>query len=116
VSEGDSGAGGGDVRVASLAELAPGDVRLVEVAGQRVCLARSEDGEVFAVDDTCSHEDESLSEGWVDGSCIECPAHNSIFDLRTGEPTTLPATEPVATYPVTIDGDDVFVLVPDPTG
>lgn len=104
--------GGTTVKVAKLTDLAPGDVRLVEVSGQRVCLARTHDGEVYAVDDTCSHEDESLSEGWVDGSCLECPAHNSIFDLRTGEPTTLPATEPVATYLVTIDGDDVLVTVP----
>ncbi|WP_240606238.1 non-heme iron oxygenase ferredoxin subunit [Euzebya rosea] len=99
-------------RVAGAASLAPGEVRLLEVGGQRVCLARTDDDELFAVDDICSHEEESLSEGWLDGSCIECPAHNSVFDLRTGEALTLPATEPVRTYPVTTDGDDVIVTVP----
>jgi len=107
-----SGNDGAEVRVAGVDDLAPGDVRLVEVAGHRVCLARTDDGAFFAIDDTCSHEEESLSEGWLDGSCIECPAHNSIFDLRTGEPTTLPATEPVPTYPVRLDGDDVLLTVP----
>ncbi len=99
-------------RVAGAASLGPGEVRLVEVAGQRICLARTDDDELFAVDDTCSHEEESLSEGWLDGSCIECPAHNSTFDLRTGEALTLPATDPVRTFPVTVDGDDVLVDVP----
>lgn len=107
-----SGSNGAEVRVAGVDDLAPGDVRLVEVAGHRVCLARTDDGAFFAIDDTCSHEEESLSEGWLDGSCIECPAHNSIFDLKTGEPTTLPATEPVPTYPVRLDGDDVLLTVP----
>ena len=99
------------VRVAGLAELQPGTAMLVEVAGRRICLARTEDGEVFAVDDTCTHEDESLSEGWLDGACIECPAHNSIFDLRTGEPLTLPAEDPVATHAVSVDGEDILLTI-----
>lgn len=108
------GSDAGRVRVGSVEELAAGDVRLVEVAGHRVCLARTSEGEVFAVDDICTHEDESLSEGWLDRDCIECPAHNSVFDLRTGEAKTLPATEPVATYPVDLEGDDIFVTLPTP--
>ena len=100
-------------RAEGAATLGAGEVRLLEIAGTRVCLARTEDGELFAVDDTCTHEDESLSEGWVEGDCIECPAHNSIFDLRTGDAITLPATDPVPTYPVTVDGDDVLVELPD---
>jgi nitrite reductase/ring-hydroxylating ferredoxin subunit len=99
-------------RAEGAAALAPGDVRLLEFGERRVCLARTDDGELFAVDDTCTHEDESLSEGWVDGNCIECPAHNSVFDLRTGDALTLPATEPVPTYPVTVDGDDVLIDLP----
>lgn len=106
----------GRVRVASTTELAPGDLRLVEVDGRALCLARTDDGDWFAVDDICSHEEESLSEGWLDGACVECPAHNSIFDLRTGEPKTLPATEPIATYAVTVVGDDVFVTLPPDAG
>lgn len=98
-------------RVPGAATLAPGEVRLVEVDGHRICLARTEDDELFAVDDTCSHEDEPLSDGWLDGSCIECPAHNSTFDLRTGEALTLPATEPIRTYRVSVEGDDVLLDV-----
>lgn len=110
MSEGES------VTVSGGGTLAPGDVRLVEAGDQRICLARTEDGELLAVDDTCTHEDESLSEGWVEGDCIECPAHNSIFDLRTGEAKTLPATEPVATYRVRLEGDDAVIELATATG
>jgi nitrite reductase/ring-hydroxylating ferredoxin subunit len=102
---------GEHVTVAGGSGLAPGEVRLVEAGARRICLARTEDGELLAVDDTCTHEDESLSEGWVEGDCIECPAHNSVFDLRTGEAKTLPATDPVATYPVRVEGDDAVIEV-----
>ena len=101
------------VKVATLGDLPPGTAMLVDVGGRPICLARTEDGEVFAVDDTCTHEEESLSEGWLDGACIECPAHNSIFDLRTGEPISLPAEEPVATPAVTVDGQDILISVHD---
>ena len=96
-------------RLEGAAALAPGALSRHEVDGRLVCLARTEDGELFAVDDTCTHEEESLSEGWLDGSCIECPAHNSIFDLGTGEALSLPATEPLRTYRATQDGDDVLI-------
>ena len=69
--------------------------------------------EVFAIEDTCSHAEVALSEGEVeqtDGGCqIECWLHGSMFDLRTGKPTNLPATEPVATFPIEVRGTDVYV-------
>jgi 3-phenylpropionate/trans-cinnamate dioxygenase ferredoxin subunit len=80
----------------------------VEVGGKPICIARSQ-GEVFAISDICSHADVSLSEGDVEDGTIECWLHGSRFDLRTGAPTGLPATKPVATYPVTVEGDDVLV-------
>lgn len=98
-------------RVVGVADLPLGEVRLVEVAGRRICLARTEDDELFAVDDTCTHEDESLSEGWLEGNCVECPAHNSSFDLRTGDAQSLPAVDPVRTYTVQRDGDDALIDV-----
>ena len=73
-----------------------------------ICIARSQ-GEVFAISDICSHADVALSEGDVEDGTIECWLHGSRFDLRTGAPTGLPATKPVATYPVTVEGDDVLV-------
>jgi 3-phenylpropionate/trans-cinnamate dioxygenase ferredoxin subunit len=80
----------------------------VELAGKPVCIARS-NGEVFAIADVCSHADVALSEGDVEDGKIECWLHGSLFDLRTGEPSGLPATRPVPTYPVTVEGDDVLV-------
>ena len=64
-----------------------------------------------AIDDTCSHANVSLSEGDVEDGEIECWLHGSRFDLRSGQPTGLPATAPISVYPVKIDGDDVFVSV-----
>ncbi len=97
-------------RVASLADLSDESAVKVVVDGTPVCLARS-GGEVYAVNDICSHADVSLSEGDVEDGTVECWLHGSRFDLRTGAPTGLPATKPVATYPVTIEGDDVYVAL-----
>ncbi len=94
--------------VAKLSELGDDTAVRVEVAGTPICLARSQ-GSVFAVGDLCSHADVSLSEGDVEDGHVECWLHGSLFDLRTGKPTGLPATKPVPTYAVTIEGDDVLV-------
>ena len=71
--------------------------------------------EYFAIQDLCSHAEVALSEGDVEGCTIECWLHGSRFDLRTGKPTGLPATEPVATFPIEVrtgpDGTDVYVDV-----
>lgn len=67
--------------------------------------------EVYAIDDTCSHAEASLSAGEFDPDelCVECPLHGSLFDVRTGAPRTLPAFEPVTVYRAFIEGDTVFV-------
>jgi 3-phenylpropionate/trans-cinnamate dioxygenase ferredoxin subunit len=80
----------------------------VQLGGKPICIARSQ-GEVFALSDICSHADVALSEGDVEDGHIECWLHGSMFDLRTGAPTGLPATKPVPTFPVTVEGDDVLV-------
>ena len=69
------------------------------------------DGEYFALQDLCSHAAVSLSEGEVEDCTVECWLHGSRFDLRTGKPTGLPATEPVATFPVEVRGTEVYVDV-----
>ena len=97
--------------VASLSELALDTPKRVEVGELTLCLVRTDDG-VRAINDVCSHADVSLSEGEVDGQTIECWLHGSRFDLDTGQPSGLPATQPVPVYPVTIDGDTVLVDVP----
>jgi 3-phenylpropionate/trans-cinnamate dioxygenase ferredoxin subunit len=96
------------VRACALSELpTEGAIRVV-LDGIPICVARSE-GEVFAINDVCSHADVSLSEGEVEDGTVECWLHGSTFDLRTGKPTCLPAVKPVATYPVVIEGDDVII-------
>jgi len=67
------------------------------------------DGELYAIDDTCTHQDASLSEGWLEGCLVECPLHEASFDLRTGQPTCLPARRPVRTHRVTVEDGVVHV-------
>lgn len=99
-------------RICRFDELVPGTARRFEVAGRLVCVVRIDD-DVYALGDTCSHEDYSLSEGevWVDEREIECAKHGSTFSLETGEPQCLPATKPVPVYDVRREGDDVIVSV-----
>jgi 3-phenylpropionate/trans-cinnamate dioxygenase ferredoxin subunit len=86
-----------------------GAVRVV-IDGVPVAIVRSE-GEVYAIHDVCSHANVPLSEGEIEDQTIECWLHGSRFDLVTGRPTGLPATQPVPVYPVKIDGDDILVAV-----
>jgi len=91
-------------------ELQQGKPVKVEKDGRTICVARVGD-EVFAVDDTCSHSDASLSEGDVTDFKIECWLHGAEFDLRTGEALTPPAVAPLHTYGVHVDGDSVTVEI-----
>ena len=88
-------------RACALADVPDDEAIAVTVGGQEVALARHGD-EVFAVEDTCSHAAVALSEGEVSDCTVECWLHGSRFDLRTGKPIGLPATEPVATFAVEI--------------
>ena len=81
----------------------------VDVDGKQVCVARVGD-EVFAVADTCSHSEASLSEGDISDGKIECWLHGAEFDLRTGEALSLPATEALETFTVVRDGDSITVV------
>jgi 3-phenylpropionate/trans-cinnamate dioxygenase ferredoxin subunit len=98
------------VAVCTLAELVADTPHRVEVDGVPVSVVLTE-GDVFAINDICSHANVSLSEGEVEDCQIECWLHGSSFDLRTGKPSGLPATRPVPVYPVKIVGDDVLVSV-----
>ncbi|CAB4933702.1 unannotated protein [freshwater metagenome] len=82
----------------------------IEKNGKSICVTRI-GNEVFAIDDTCSHSDASLSEGEVTNFRIECWLHGAEFDLRTGEALTLPANIALQTYPVTIDSNSVTVEI-----
>ena len=97
-------------RVCALSDLPTEGALGVEVAGEPVVLART-GGEVFALRDVCSHAEVPLSEGEIYDHTVECWLHGSCFDLRTGQPTGPPATEPVPVYPVKIEGNDVYVAL-----
>jgi 3-phenylpropionate/trans-cinnamate dioxygenase ferredoxin subunit len=98
------------VRACSLADVPDGGAVRVLLDDVPVAIVRS-DGEVYAIHDVCSHANVALSEGEVEGRTIECWLHGSRFDLVSGRPTGLPATQPVPVYPVKIEGDDVYVAL-----
>ena len=100
------------VRLCQADDLKPGEARRFDVGEHRIALVRIGD-EFYAIGDRCSHADFSLSDGEVlaDEVEIECWKHGSSFDLRTGEPQSLPATKPVPVYEVVRDGADVSVRV-----
>jgi 3-phenylpropionate/trans-cinnamate dioxygenase ferredoxin subunit len=81
----------------------------VEVGDTEVAVVHADDDNFYAVRDECSHAAVALSEGEVDGCTLECWLHGSRFDLRTGNPTGLPATEPVATFDVELRDGDIYV-------
>jgi 3-phenylpropionate/trans-cinnamate dioxygenase ferredoxin subunit len=92
----------------TLSSLSEGQPVKVEKNGRTICVTRI-GNEVFAVGDTCSHSDASLSEGEVLDFKIECWLHGAEFDLRTGEAVTPPAVAPIKVYPVSVDGDSVTI-------
>ncbi len=96
--------------VAKFSELESGTAHKVMVDGVAVAVVRIED-EVFAIADTCSHADISLSLGmvWCETKQIECSKHGSAFNLVTGQPDTFPATQPVAVYSAKVVNDEVIV-------
>ncbi len=97
------------VEVCRLADLPPGEAFRVD---RSVPIAVfNADGDLYAVDDTCTHQDASLADGWLEGCAVECPLHASCFDLRTGEPTGPPAKIPLRTYPVSIVDGVIYVHV-----
>jgi 3-phenylpropionate/trans-cinnamate dioxygenase ferredoxin subunit len=100
------------ITVCSLSELPPGEMRLVEWEDLEIGVFNC-DGTIYAIEDRCSHDDGPLVEGTLDqeGCTVECPRHGSVFDLRTGRPKTLPAYEPVDTFPVTVEDGTIKLEV-----
>lgn len=100
---------GQKIEVCPAAELPEGEMKLVEDEDGRKIGVFNCGGDLYAIEDRCSHDDGPLAEGEFDpATCtVECPRHGSLFDLSTGRPKTLPAFQPVDTFPVTIEGDTV---------
>ena len=100
------------IDIGSLSELPPGTMKLVECEDLEIGVFNC-NGEIYAIEDRCSHDNGPLVEGTLDQEkcTVECPRHGSEFDLRTGKPVTLPAYVPVETFPVIVEGDQIKVEV-----
>ena len=99
------------VRVAATADLAPGQCSTVEAEGRPVALFNS-GGTFYALDNTCLHRGGPLGEGYLDGNIVTCPWHGWTYDVQTGVCPVNPNVA-VKSYPVKVEGSDVFVEVPD---
>jgi len=99
-------------QICALDDLEPNQAVKVDIDGIPIAVVRDSSGAVFAIGDTCTHGDISLSEGFVEGETIECWAHGSLFSLKSGKALTLPAYDPVPVYKVEIVDGLVFI---DPT-
>ncbi len=98
------------VKVLKLSEIVENTSNLVEVGDKKIAVFNV-GGKIYAIDDTCSHAEASLSEGEVFDCIVECPLHGAEFDLKTGEATTLPATKPVITYKTDVDDEYLYLEV-----
>ena len=96
--------------VARTHDILVGQTKAVELEGKRLLLCHTDSG-FYAVDDTCTHDDGPLAEGWLDGTAIECPRHGARFDVTTGKVRCLPAAIGIRSYPVRVEGNDVQVNV-----
>jgi 3-phenylpropionate/trans-cinnamate dioxygenase ferredoxin subunit len=94
------------------ADVAPGTVRVVQVAGRSLCVGLTEEGEWGAIDNVCTHDGGVLGEGELDGDAVECPRHGGRFDLFSGRVLALPPVRPVNAYPVRVADGEVVVELP----
>jgi len=101
------------VTVCAIEDLPEGEMRLVEADDRKIGVFHAADGELYAIEDRCSHDDGPLAEGEFDASActVECPRHGSLFDLRSGRPKTLPAYVPVDTFEATVEDGNVKLEV-----
>ncbi|MBV8331828.1 MAG: non-heme iron oxygenase ferredoxin subunit [Candidatus Eremiobacteraeota bacterium] len=95
-------------KVAKKSDIAPGTTRRVVVDGAGILLCNV-DGAIYAIEDVCTHDGGPLDQGTLEGECIVCPRHGATFDVRTGDALTLPAVVPLMTFPVMVEGDDVYI-------
>ena len=100
------------IEVGKTGELAPGTMKRLDIQGRRILLANVE-GRFCAADDTCTHEEASLSKGFLKGAWVKCPLHGSRFNVCTGEVLEEPAEDRLRTYPVRLEGDRILVGLPE---
>jgi len=116
MSDGSSDVSGGGqddgdwVKVADLSECPPGTLLDVEAGRESIVLANI-DGDLYALENRCSHQDLPLSDGELDGDRLECLYHGARFDVCTGKAVGLPAIKPVETYPVELRGQEIYLQI-----
>lgn len=99
-------------RAAAVADLAGRRILGVEIGEDQIALYRLDEG-YFATHNICTHQHAFMSDGYVEKGCVECPLHQALFDIRTGEAVEGPATEALPTYAVKVEGGEIFVELPD---
>jgi len=104
-----SGSTAGLVRVCPLADIPAGEGFRFDEVVPPIAVFHTDDGEVFAIDDTCTHQDASLADGWLAGCEVECPLHASKFDLRTGQVDAPPAKVGVRAHRATVTDGEIWV-------
>ncbi len=99
------------VKALGIRDVPPGSMKTVRVGGKAIALANV-DGEVFAIDDTCSHAQCSLgSEGFIDGNVVTCGCHGATFDVTSGKVMSMPAVTDVAKYAVKVEDNDILIAI-----
>ncbi|MDP6402113.1 MAG: non-heme iron oxygenase ferredoxin subunit [SAR202 cluster bacterium] len=97
-------------KVGKVSDVPSGTAKVYQVGNREVAVCNV-DGELYAIDDVCTHDEGSLDQGELDGHEIECPRHGARFDVRTGEVTVLPAVVPIDTFKVRWQCDDIEIEV-----
>lgn len=98
------------IKIATVGELAPGQYKSIELGDERIALFNIA-GKFYALKDVCTHDGGILTGGTLKGYIIECPRHGAQFDVRTGAVVRMPAYVGVTTYPVSVEGNDIFVTL-----
>jgi nitrite reductase/ring-hydroxylating ferredoxin subunit len=102
------------VKVADIKDIQPSSMKEIQINGEAIC-AVNLDGKYYAIGNVCTHEGGPLADGTLEGYEVECPWHGSKFDIRTGEVTNPPASEPEPTFEVKVDGNNILIKKRVPT-
>jgi nitrite reductase/ring-hydroxylating ferredoxin subunit len=97
-------------RLGPTEEIAPGEIKQYTVDGRFVALCNV-DGEFYAFEDVCTHQFAHLSEGGMQGDRVKCPLHGAVFDVRTGQPKSLPAVKPIPLHEVRVEDGELYVAL-----
>jgi 3-phenylpropionate/trans-cinnamate dioxygenase ferredoxin subunit len=100
------------VRVGKASDIPAGRAEVFDVEDRKIAVFRLEDG-FYAIEDICTHDGGPLAEGEIEEDQVICPRHGARFNIKTGDALTLPAVTPVESYPVRVEGNELFIGLPD---